>query len=104
MLVHGIIRSVCTLQMMKTPHSLQIEVIIAKGNALWPDNVKATYQRLANKMFADLIGKILGVYVDDMLMKSIKTVNHVKHLTWLFQSERDWVPSNVPLVLSLESF
>lgn len=75
-----------------------------QGNPLWPDNVKATYRRLANKMFADLIGKTLGVYVDDMLMKRIKIVNHVKHPRGFFQSERDWVPSNVPLVSSLESF
>ena len=30
----------------------------------------ATYQRLVNKMFKDQIGKIMELYVDDMLVKS----------------------------------
>ena len=29
-------------------------------------NVEATYQRLVNMMFKDLIGKTIEVYVDDM--------------------------------------
>ena len=32
-------------------------------------NARATYQRLANMMFKDLIGKTMEVYVDDMLVK-----------------------------------
>ena len=36
-------------------------------------NTEVTYQRLVNKMFKDLIGKSIEVYVDDMLVKS-KTV------------------------------
>ena len=33
-------------------------------------NVEATYQRLVNHMFRDLIGKSMEVYVDDLLVKS----------------------------------
>ena len=33
-------------------------------------NTGATYQRLMNGMFKDLIGKSMKVYVDDMLVKS----------------------------------
>ena len=33
-------------------------------------NAGATYQRLVNMMFKDLIGKTMEVYVDDMLVKS----------------------------------
>ena len=33
-------------------------------------NAGATYQRLVNMMFGDLIGKTMEVYVDDMLVKS----------------------------------
>ena len=34
-------------------------------------NAGATYQRLVNRIFADLIGKTMEVYVDDMLVKSL---------------------------------
>ena len=43
-------------------------------------NVGATYQRLVNMMFNDLIGKTTNVYVDDMLFKSKMVRNHVEHL------------------------
>ena len=33
-------------------------------------NVGATYQRLMNKMFHELLGKTMEVYVDDMLVES----------------------------------
>lgn len=33
-------------------------------------NADATYQRLVNRMFANLIGKTMEVYIDDMLVKS----------------------------------
>ena len=34
-------------------------------------NVGATYQQLVNKVFTNLIGKTIEVYVDDMLVKSL---------------------------------
>ncbi|KAL5546702.1 hypothetical protein UlMin_006389 [Ulmus minor] len=40
-------------------------------------NARATYQRLVNKMFKDQIGKTMEVYVDDMLVKSLKTEEHI---------------------------
>ena len=33
-------------------------------------NTGVTYQRLVNRMFKNLIGKLMEVYVDDMLVKS----------------------------------
>ncbi|CAL2265853.1 unnamed protein product [Prunus armeniaca] len=33
-------------------------------------NARATYQRLVNKIFSELIGTSMEVYVDDMLVKS----------------------------------
>ena len=33
-------------------------------------NAGATYQRLVNKIFADLLGVSMEVYIDDMLVKS----------------------------------
>lgn len=39
----------------------------------WLKNVGVTYQRVINKMFADLIEKMVEVYVDGMLVKSLKS-------------------------------
>ncbi|XP_017217112.1 uncharacterized protein LOC108194669 [Daucus carota subsp. sativus] len=47
-------------------------------------NTGATYQRLVNMMFKDLIGKTMEVYVDDMLVKSKKAQDHIKHLSEMF--------------------
>ncbi|XP_024018662.1 uncharacterized protein LOC112090784 [Morus notabilis] len=47
-------------------------------------NAGATYQRLVNKMFAGQIGKSMEVYVDDMLVKSKKTEDHVDDLRRMF--------------------
>ena len=43
-------------------------------------NAGATYQRLVNKMFQKQIGASMEVYVDDMLVKSVKAELHVAHL------------------------
>ena len=47
-------------------------------------NAGATYQRLLNTMFTDLIGKSMEVYVDDMLVKSKRVGDHAKHLKQMF--------------------
>ena len=39
-------------------------------------NARATYQRLVNYMFRDLIGKSMEVYVDDLLVKSKEETDH----------------------------
>ena len=43
-------------------------------------NTGATYERLVNKIFKYLIGKIMEVYVNHMLVKSIDRAYHIKHL------------------------
>ena len=43
-------------------------------------NAGATYQRLVNKMFQKKIGASMEVYIDDMLVKSVKTELHITHL------------------------
>ena len=40
-------------------------------------NAGATYQRLMNKMFAHQIGRNVQVYVDDMLVKSLRKDDHL---------------------------
>ena len=47
-------------------------------------NTGATYQRLVNMMFKDLIGKSMEVYVDDMLVKSKMEGDHTEHLKQMF--------------------
>ena len=48
-------------------------------------NVGATYQRLVNKMFQKQIGAFMEVYIDDMLVKSVKAELHITHLAEAFQ-------------------
>ena len=43
-------------------------------------NARATYQRLMNKMFVHQIGRNVQVYVDDMLVKSLRKDNHLDNL------------------------
>ncbi|GFZ06817.1 hypothetical protein Acr_18g0009870 [Actinidia rufa] len=47
-------------------------------------NVGAIYQRLVNKMFRELIGKTMEVYIDDMLVKSLKAADHIAYLEEAF--------------------
>ena len=48
-------------------------------------NAGATYQRLVNRMFQKQIGTFMKVYIDDMLVKSIKAELHITHLAEAFQ-------------------
>ena len=47
-------------------------------------NVRATYQRLVNKMFKEMIGKTTKVYIDDILVKSLKAADNIAHLEKAF--------------------
>ena len=47
-------------------------------------NTGATYQRLVNKIFKPLIGRMIEVYVDDIITKSKSPDEHVKHLEETF--------------------
>ena len=51
-------------------------------------NAEETYQRLMNKMFAHQIGRNVQVYVDDMLMKSLREYNHLSDLQETFDTLR----------------
>ena len=53
-------------------------------------NAGATYKRLVNKMFRKQIGASMEVYIDDMLVKSIKARLHVHHLDEAFQVLKDY--------------
>ncbi|WZZ03192.1 hypothetical protein YC2023_089113 [Brassica napus] len=47
-------------------------------------NAGATYQRLVNRMFSKQLGKTMEVYIDDMLVKSLKAKDHMSHLEECF--------------------
>ena len=47
-------------------------------------NAGATYQRLMDKLFKDLIGGSMEVYVDNMIVKSRKKEDHVDDLKRTF--------------------
>ncbi|KAL5563381.1 hypothetical protein UlMin_033128 [Ulmus minor] len=53
-------------------------------------NAGATYQRLVNKMFKQQIGKTMEVYVDDMLVKSLKVDEHIDNLRESFEVLREY--------------
>ncbi|KAL0393435.1 UNVERIFIED_CONTAM: hypothetical protein Slati_4309700 [Sesamum latifolium] len=53
-------------------------------------NAGSTYQRLVDKIFRPQIGRNLEVYVDDMLVKSKKAVDHVKDLEETFSVLRKY--------------
>ena len=46
-------------------------------------NASTTYQRLVNKMFQKQIGAFMEVYINDMLVKSVKAELHITHLAIL---------------------
>jgi hypothetical protein len=52
-------------------------------------NAGATYQRMVTKMFGHMIGKTVEVYIDDMLVKSLREENHVADLLKVFNILRE---------------
>ncbi|CAL9010719.1 unnamed protein product, partial [Prunus brigantina] len=53
-------------------------------------NAGATYQRLVNQIFADLIGTSMEVYVDDMLVKSRTANDHLRNLSLMFDKLKQY--------------
>ena len=47
-------------------------------------NAGGTYQWLVNRMFADKLGDTMEVYIDDMLVKSLRAADHPGHLRDFF--------------------
>jgi len=45
---------------------------------------------MVNKVFKDLIGNIMEVYVDDMLVKSVQRTNYLQHLSKAFDLLRQY--------------
>ena len=51
-------------------------------------NAGATYQRAMNYIFHDLIGKLVGIYIDDVVVKSTSAGGHLEDLRQVL--ERTW--------------
>ena len=47
-------------------------------------NAGATFQRMVNKVFKDLNGSTMEVYIDDMLVKSVQRTYRLQHLDKTF--------------------
>ena len=47
-------------------------------------NVGATYQRMITKMFEPIMGKSMDVYIDDIVVKSKKEIDHGRDLAEVF--------------------
>ena len=63
-----------------TPHELYCYNVMPFGLK----NAGATYQRLVTKIFWPLIGRMMEVYIDDMLVKTRERPDHMKHLQETF--------------------
>jgi len=48
-------------------------------------NVRATYQRLINKIFEPLLKKVVEVYVDNMIVKRKQDAEHDRDLWGTFE-------------------
>lgn len=53
-------------------------------------NAGATYQRLMNRMFQSQIGRNVEVYVDDLLVKSVRANRHIEDLREAFRTLRKY--------------
>ena len=51
-------------------------------------NAGATYQRVMNAIFHDMLGHHMEIYIDDIVVKSKKAVEHVNHLRKSFERMR----------------
>ncbi|XP_059669126.1 uncharacterized protein LOC132314260 [Cornus florida] len=53
-------------------------------------NTRATYQRLINKIFDEMLGKTVEAYINDIVVKSKKKEEHPKHLQEVFDTLRKY--------------
>ena len=72
----------------KTPFVTSQGLFCYKVMSFGPKNVRATYQRLVNRMFVQQIGWNVEVYVDDMLVKSKKEDHDLDDLRETFETLR----------------
>ncbi|KAJ9557089.1 hypothetical protein OSB04_011703 [Centaurea solstitialis] len=64
-------------------------------------NAGSTYQRLVNMMFKEHLGRTMEVYIDDMLVKSERSHDHIDHLRQSFDILRQYKMKLNPTKCSL---
>ena len=69
----------------------QIRMYCYKIMSFGLKNTGATYQRLINKVFVNLIGKTMEVYVNNMPVKSLQKNDHVIDLQEMFALLRKYI-------------
>ena len=47
-------------------------------------NARATYQRMVAKMFEPVLSKTMDAYINDMVVKSRRELDHIRDLTEVF--------------------
>ena len=58
------------------------------GHAFWFEESGASYQRAMSAIFHDILGHHMEIYVNDIVVKSKKDVEHVNHLRNTFERIR----------------
>ncbi|XP_052185282.1 uncharacterized protein LOC127796919 [Diospyros lotus] len=82
--------------MMYPPDQEKTSFIIEKGTYCYQvmlfglKNARATYQRMVNKVFKELLGDTMEAYVDDMIVKSREKESHVKKLARVLEVFRQY--------------
>jgi hypothetical protein len=51
-------------------------------------NASATYQRAMNYIYHNLIGKLVEIYIDDVVVKSTSTREHLEDLCQVFEQTK----------------
>ena len=59
-------------------------------------NAGATYQRAMNYIFHDLIGKLVEIYIDDVVVKSMSAGGHLEDLRKVLERTRKFGPKMNP--------
>lgn len=54
-------------------------------------NIGATYQHLVNKIFKNHIKKTMEVYINDMLINSFKSEEHMEHLRQIYDNLEKYI-------------
>ena len=65
----------------KTAFTTGREIFCYKVMPFELKNVETTFQRMVNRVFKDLTGHSMEVYVDNMLVKSVRHSDHLRHLS-----------------------
>ena len=65
-------------------------------------NAGATYQRLMNKMSTRQLGRIIEVYIDDMVIKSKEADKHLRNIDECFQVLRHYKMRLSPVKCAFE--